>query len=96
MSSRSVRSFAALVLAHDFSYAEEIAGERGNRGLSLVVSDVNRGARRLYETLRLPRGRIATDGEGRLSQRRTKLASANKGAWIIPPAVLLRADEVIE
>jgi ribosomal protein S18 acetylase RimI-like enzyme len=31
------------------AYAEEIAGERGNRGLSLIVSDVNRGARRLYE-----------------------------------------------
>jgi ribosomal protein S18 acetylase RimI-like enzyme len=31
------------------AYADETASGHGNRGLSLIVSDANRGARRLYE-----------------------------------------------
>ena len=31
------------------AHADDIASERGHRGLSIIVSDANRGARRLYE-----------------------------------------------
>ena len=39
--------------------AEQLAADAGRRGLSIIVSDTNTGARRLYERAAIARSRAA-------------------------------------
>lgn len=57
--------------------ADETGRALGKRGMSVIVSDANPGARRLDERCGYREG--ARDGEGRLAERRAQLGAADKG-----------------
>ena len=58
--------------------ADRTGRELGSRGLSLIVSDANTGARRLYERNGYRETRNAADGQGGLDQSREELGAADE------------------
>jgi GNAT superfamily N-acetyltransferase len=72
-----------------FGLAERLAADVGRRGLSIIVSDANLGARRLYERCGYRETARPAQGEGELAEPQHQLAAAGEEAVMLLTSTLL-------